>query len=176
MAASVAGATAGMSPRTISAACHPAGAAASPAASERAMPAAKSAATTTGTLPPIAAVTASASWPTTTIAGSLAAVTAASVRATNGTPPRSATSLFAAHPRCAARGEDDRAGTAAHSRPRHAAVICAAIETAISAGPTEPMASPAGPWMRASAAASKPRAASRSSRAAWLLREPSAAM
>ena len=48
----------------------------------------------------------------------------------------------------------------------HAAVICAAMESAISAGPVAPMARPAGPWIRARSSGPKPSAASRSSRPA----------
>jgi len=48
----------------------------------------------------------------------------------------------------------------------HAAVICAAMESAISAGPVAPMARPAGPWIRARSSGPKPCAASRSSRPA----------
>ena len=46
----------------------------------------------------------------------------------------------------------------------------AAIDKAISDGPIAPMASPAGPSIRASTSLSNPSAANRSSRAAWLLR------
>ena len=59
---------------------------------------------------------------------------------------------------------------------RQAATIWAATDRAISGGLAAPMSRPAGPWTRASAASSKPRARSRSSRAAWVLREPSAPM
>ncbi len=59
--------------------------------------------------------------------------------------------------------------------PWRAAVNCASTETAISAGDLAPMARPAGPWMRASAASSNPASDRRCSRAAWVFllpREP----
>ena len=60
--------------------------------------------------------------------------------------------------------------------PRSAWVISAMTEIAISAGLTAPMSRPAGPWIRASVAASWPSAFSRSSRPAWVRRLPRAAM
>ncbi|OHT19482.1 hypothetical protein BHE75_01468 [Sphingomonas haloaromaticamans] len=63
-----------------------------------------------------------------------------------------------------------------HSRPRSRAVACARIESAISGGSAAPMSSPAGPAIRASASSPNPCAASRSSRAACVRRDPSAAM
>ena len=59
---------------------------------------------------------------------------------------------------------------------RKAATISPMIETAISAGLTAPMSRPIGACMRASAASPKPCARIRSSRLAWVLREPSAPM
>ena len=68
-------------------------------------------------------------------------------------------------------GEDHRVGW-----PWRAAVSCARTETAISAGDLAPMARPAGPWMRASAAASKPASDKRCRRAAWVFLLPSEPM
>ena len=65
-------------------------------------------------------------------------------------------------------GEDHRVGW-----PWRAAVSCARTETAISAGDLAPMARPAGPWMRASAALSKPASDRRCRRAAWVFLLPS---
>ncbi len=48
------------------------------------------------------------------------------------------------------------------------------METAISGGVTASISSPTGPWIRARAAASKPFASSRASRAACVFRDPSA--
>ncbi len=63
-------------------------------------------------------------------------------------------------------------GGSASSRSR--SVICAMIATAISAGETAPMSSPIGAWMRARSASVRPCCLSRSSRRAWVFREPSA--
>ncbi len=65
-------------------------------------------------------------------------------------------------------GEDHRVGW-----PWRAAVNCARTEIAISAGDLAPMARPAGPWMRASAALSKPASDKRCRRAAWVFLLPS---
>ncbi len=59
---------------------------------------------------------------------------------------------------------------------RSVAIICARIETAISAGPAAPMSRPMGPWIRPMVPAPKPASASRSTRAAWVRRDPSAPM
>ncbi len=56
-------------------------------------------------------------------------------------------------------------------------VISPMIATAISAGDTAPMSSPIGEWMRPMSLSVKPRSAfSRSTRRAWVFREPSAPM
>ena len=65
-----------------------------------------------------------------------------------------------------------RARPAASSRSR--SVICAMIATAISAGETAPMSSPIGAWMRAMSASVTPCCLSRSTRRAWVFRDPSA--
>jgi hypothetical protein len=59
---------------------------------------------------------------------------------------------------------------------RKAAIISPTIETAISAGLTEPMSRPIGAWIRAISSVLKPCAVSRATRLAWDFREPSAPM
>src|SRR5208282_3620249 len=71
----------------------------------------------------------------------------------------------------------DAALTAAGSvSSRSRSVICAMMATAISAGETAPISSPIGAWMRDISASVSPCCLSRSTRRAWVFRDPSAPM
>lgn len=59
-----------------------------------------------------------------------------------------------------------------HPAIRSVAVICAMIDSAISAGPFAPIANPTGAWIRAIAASETLAARSRSSRLAWVRLDP----
>ena len=72
-------------------------------------------------------------------------------------------------------GSPSRPGRYRRGRTR-TATTCATIDTAVSAGVRAPRSSPTGPYSRASCASSRPAASSRSRRAAWVRREPSAPM